>query len=371
MLACARLGAVHSVVFGGFAADELAVRIDDAQPEGRRRRVLRRSSRPGSWSTSRCSTGRWSSPSTSRTPASCKQRPQAEADARSTDRDVDWDVAMKAGAADPAELRRGRGDRPALRPLHVRHDRQAQGHRPRQRRPRGGAGLVAAERLRHPPGPGLVDRLRRRLGRRPLLHRLRAADRRRDDGALRGQAGRHPGRRRVLAGDRRARGRGAVHRADRDPGDQEGGPGGRAAAPATTCLACARSSSPASGSTPTPTTGRPSSLGVPVVDNWWQTETGLADRRQPARPRADADQARLADACRCPGYDVQVLDESGEPVRAGGGGRDLHPAAAAAGHAADAVGRRRPVRRRRTCRRSTATTCPATVATSTRTATST
>ena len=32
MLACARLGAVHSVVFGGFAAHELAVRIDDAQP---------------------------------------------------------------------------------------------------------------------------------------------------------------------------------------------------------------------------------------------------------------------------------------------------------------------------------------------------
>ena len=33
MLACARLGAVHSVVFGGFAARELAVRIDDAQPK--------------------------------------------------------------------------------------------------------------------------------------------------------------------------------------------------------------------------------------------------------------------------------------------------------------------------------------------------
>lgn len=32
MLACARLGAVHSVVFGGFAANELAVRIDDAEP---------------------------------------------------------------------------------------------------------------------------------------------------------------------------------------------------------------------------------------------------------------------------------------------------------------------------------------------------
>ncbi|MET0739928.1 MAG: propionyl-CoA synthetase [Candidatus Nanopelagicales bacterium] len=33
MLACARLGAVHSVVFGGFAANELALRIDDAKPK--------------------------------------------------------------------------------------------------------------------------------------------------------------------------------------------------------------------------------------------------------------------------------------------------------------------------------------------------
>jgi propionyl-CoA synthetase len=33
MLACARIGAVHSVVFGGFAANELAARIDDAKPK--------------------------------------------------------------------------------------------------------------------------------------------------------------------------------------------------------------------------------------------------------------------------------------------------------------------------------------------------
>jgi propionyl-CoA synthetase len=33
MLACARLGAIHSVVFGGFAANELAVRIDDCTPK--------------------------------------------------------------------------------------------------------------------------------------------------------------------------------------------------------------------------------------------------------------------------------------------------------------------------------------------------
>lgn len=33
MLACARIGAIHSVVFGGFAPHELAIRIDDAKPK--------------------------------------------------------------------------------------------------------------------------------------------------------------------------------------------------------------------------------------------------------------------------------------------------------------------------------------------------
>jgi propionyl-CoA synthetase len=33
MLACARIGAIHSVVFGGFAGNELASRIDDAKPK--------------------------------------------------------------------------------------------------------------------------------------------------------------------------------------------------------------------------------------------------------------------------------------------------------------------------------------------------
>jgi propionyl-CoA synthetase len=33
VMACARIGAVHSVVFGGFAANELATRIDDAKPK--------------------------------------------------------------------------------------------------------------------------------------------------------------------------------------------------------------------------------------------------------------------------------------------------------------------------------------------------
>ena len=47
MLACARIGAVHSVVFGGFAPAELAARIEDAQAGGRRRRLLRHRAHPG------------------------------------------------------------------------------------------------------------------------------------------------------------------------------------------------------------------------------------------------------------------------------------------------------------------------------------
>jgi propionyl-CoA synthetase len=41
MLACTRLGAVHSVVFGGFASHSLASRIDDAKPCGHRQRRRR------------------------------------------------------------------------------------------------------------------------------------------------------------------------------------------------------------------------------------------------------------------------------------------------------------------------------------------
>lgn len=33
MLACARIGAIHTVVFGGFASNELANRIDDSLPK--------------------------------------------------------------------------------------------------------------------------------------------------------------------------------------------------------------------------------------------------------------------------------------------------------------------------------------------------
>ena len=120
-------------------------------------------------------------------------------------------------------LRRGRGHRPALRALHLRHDRPAQGHRPRQRRPRRGAALVDGERLRHRPGRRVVHGIRRRLGRRALLHRLRAPAHRRHHRSLRGKAGRHARRERLLAGHQRPRRQGDVHRPHRLPRDQARG----------------------------------------------------------------------------------------------------------------------------------------------------
>ena len=188
MLACARIGAVHSVVFGGFAPHELAVADRRRPAEGDRVGVLRHRGASGSSSTSRCWTGRSSWPTHKPEHCVILQRPQVAAPtvgpATSTG-------PTPMAAAEPGGLRAGRGHRPALHPLHVRHHRQAEGRRPRQRRPRGRAALVDAERLRRRPGRGVLGRLRRRLGRRPLLHRLRAAAGRLHHGPVRGQAGGH------------------------------------------------------------------------------------------------------------------------------------------------------------------------------------
>jgi len=99
MLACARLGAVHSVVFGGFAAPELAARLDDAAPKVvvsascgiEVNRVLEY--KPILDKAIELS---------SRKPDHCVilQRPQAAA-ALTEGRDVDWQEAM--AAAEPAD----------------------------------------------------------------------------------------------------------------------------------------------------------------------------------------------------------------------------------------------------------------------------
>jgi propionyl-CoA synthetase len=99
MLACARIGAVHSVVFGGFAARELAVRVDDARPkvivsascgiEGTRvvayKPLLDRALELAAHKVERCV---------------ILQRPQARADLVRP-RDLEWDEALEG--ARPAD----------------------------------------------------------------------------------------------------------------------------------------------------------------------------------------------------------------------------------------------------------------------------
>ena len=210
MLACARLGAVHSVVFGGFASNELAVRIDDAQATvvvsascgiEVNRVVPYKPLLDGALDLAKSKPGR----------CIILQRPEGPADL-TPGRDVDWAEAMAQSGA--RRLRAGGGDRPSLHPLHFRHDGRAQGRDPRHRWLRGGAQVVHEERLQCRPGRRVLGGVRRRLGGRPLLHRLRAPAPWLHFDPVRGQAGGHPRRRRLLAGDRRASGElhGSRHR---------------------------------------------------------------------------------------------------------------------------------------------------------------
>ncbi len=98
MLACARIGAIHSVVFGGFAAKELATRIDDAKPNViltascgiEPTRIV--SYKPLLDEAIELSTHK---------PEACVifQRPQEEADL-GQDRDVSWDAFLDAADTD-------------------------------------------------------------------------------------------------------------------------------------------------------------------------------------------------------------------------------------------------------------------------------
>ncbi len=99
MLACARIGAIHSVVFGGFAAKELATRIDDCQPK----MVLSAScgiepSRQVAYKPLLDEAIEIAK----HKPETCiiKQRPQLVAELKEG-RDLDWDAALEA--ATPAD----------------------------------------------------------------------------------------------------------------------------------------------------------------------------------------------------------------------------------------------------------------------------
>ena len=179
MLACARIGAMHSVVFGGFSSESLRDRINDAQAKvlitadgGYRRGGDRPAEGDGRRGAHRHAEHR------ARRRAEAGRRPRH---AGHDDRGARRLVPRRDEGRARVVRARGDGRRGhALHPLHVRHHREAQGHRPHDRR-------VPHGRLRHdqvglrPQGRRcLLVHRRHRLGDRPQLRGLRAAGQRRD-----------------------------------------------------------------------------------------------------------------------------------------------------------------------------------------------
>ena len=194
MLACARIGAIHSVVFGGFASVSLATRIDDAKPK----LIISadagsRAGKPVPYKHLLDEAIRLS-----------KFPPEKvllvdrglAAMTRVDGRDVDYAHAARRAHERRGAVRVARELRAELHPLHERHHRQAEGRAARHRRLRGGARRLDEAHLLRQQGRDLLRHQRHRLGRGPQLHHLRPADRRHGDHHVRGHA--DPPRRRHL-----------------------------------------------------------------------------------------------------------------------------------------------------------------------------
>jgi len=313
MLSCARLGAIHSVVFGGFAANELAMRIDDAQPK-----VIVSAScgiEPSRVVAYKPMLDRALELATHQ-PAICviKQRPQLRADLTAP-RDVDWDDAVAAGAQRPA----GCVEVAATDPLYILYTSGTTGRPKGIVRDNGGHAVAMAWSFRYVygSGPGRV---------------WWAAS---DVGWVVGHS--------YIVYAPLISGATTVLYEGKPVGTPDAGAFWRVIAEhgvdalftAPTAIRAIKKEDPVgrllaqhdvsslrtlflAGERLDPETYRwaTGTLGVPVVDNWWQTETGwpiAANLRglEPMELKPGSPSVAV------PGYDVVVLADGGAPVPAG------------------------------------------------------
>jgi propionyl-CoA synthetase len=314
MLACARIGAIHSVVFGGFAPKELATRINDARPtlivsascgiEGQRlipyKPLLDEALRLATHQPARCI---------------ILQRPQAEADLV-PGRDIDWATAMETTQPVPCV------PVAATDPLYILYTSGTTGIPKGVVRDNGGHAVALKWTMQHiyNVGPGDVYWAASDIGWVVGHSYIVYAP--------------------LLAGCT------TVLYEGKPVGTPDAGAFWRVIAQhsvkvlftAPTAFRAIKREDPAgallkqhdvtslkalflAGERCDPDTLQwaRGHLGIPVIDHWWQTETGwaiaancLGIEALPVKPGSPTKAA--------PGYDVQILDEDGAPVPAGRSG---------------------------------------------------